>query len=452
MSQPFYRAFEERHRGSRALIKERLTVYLPFVEPLKRLFPNPSAIDLGCGRGEWLELLLEHGFQPHGVDLDEGMLEACNTLNLSAVRGEAVATLKAMEDESVAVVSGFHIVEHIPFASANELVTQSLRVLKPGGLLILETPNAENLTVGTQSFYSDPTHEKPVPHSLLMFMAEYAGFSRSKLLRLNESSDLANRSAATMADVLWGTSPDYSIVAQKSAPVDEMALLDNAFEESYGLSLELLASTYDKVVEGRFGTLSEAIERLSKNEIEMSERISRFQNETSSRFQGETERVDVEFRRMEVEFDEFREQLNQLSMRDRLQREQIEVLLNSTSWKITAPLRLLKKGISWTIKLPIRFARGLFRRILPPVLRFVLSRSSIRQKLNQGLKKFPRLHSHLRLFAHKRRLLEGARFGVGGGSSREVGAVDDVESSNFTPRAQEILQKLRKAASKKGKN
>lgn len=430
MTQPFYRAFEERHRGSRALIKERLKVYLPFVAPLRTLFPNPSAIDLGCGRGEWLELLLEHGFQPKGVDLDEGMLEACNTLNLSAIRGEAVATLEAMADESVAVVSGFHIVEHIPFTSVKDLVVQSLRVLKPGGLLILETPNAENLTVGTHSFYSDPTHERPVPHSLLMFVTEHAGFSRSKVLRLNESIDLSERPVKNLSDVLWGASPDYSVVAQKSAPTEQMALLDDVFEKDYGLSLEYLTNTYDEESESKFGKLSAAVENLSNNESEINARLSRFQHE----------------------LDALREHLNQSLMRERLQREQIEVLLNSTSWKITAPIRLFKKGASWVIRLPVRVARSLFRRVLPSAIRFVLSRAPIRQTLNQGLKRFPRLHTHLRLFAHKRRLLESSRFAARTGRADGFRPASGAEHSSFTPRAQEMLQKLRKAAKKKGKN
>ena len=77
MSSDFYRAFEDRYRGSRDLIKSRLRVYLPFVEPLKALYSDCIAVDLGCGRGEWLELLKEKGIGAHGVDLDDGMLSAC---------------------------------------------------------------------------------------------------------------------------------------------------------------------------------------------------------------------------------------------------------------------------------------------------------------------------------------------------------------------------------------
>ena len=87
MSDGFYRAFEERYRGSRELIKVRLTAYLPFVEPLLEAYPTAEAIDLGCGRGEWLELLAGSGFKPMGVDLDKAMLEACFELGLTGRTG-----------------------------------------------------------------------------------------------------------------------------------------------------------------------------------------------------------------------------------------------------------------------------------------------------------------------------------------------------------------------------
>ncbi|MBN8777130.1 methyltransferase domain-containing protein, partial [Thiomonas arsenitoxydans] len=73
----FYLAFEDQYRGSRALIKERLRVYLPFVEPLLTVYSSCEALDIGCGRGEWIELLTDTGFSVSGVDLDKGMLEAC---------------------------------------------------------------------------------------------------------------------------------------------------------------------------------------------------------------------------------------------------------------------------------------------------------------------------------------------------------------------------------------
>jgi O-antigen chain-terminating methyltransferase len=82
MSDDFYRAFEAKFRGSRDLIKERLQIYVPFLMPLQDLYPNGETLDLGCGRGEWLELMGEFGFHAVGVDLNQAMLDSCVELCL----------------------------------------------------------------------------------------------------------------------------------------------------------------------------------------------------------------------------------------------------------------------------------------------------------------------------------------------------------------------------------
>ena len=249
MSDDFYRAFEERYRGSRELIKTRLRVYLPFIEPLLSLYKDAQAIDLGCGRGEWLELLKESGFDGHGVDLDEGMLAACRDRGLSVTTEDALSALKALPDESQVLVSGFHIAEHLSFSDLQLLVQEVLRVLKPAGLLILETPNPENIIVGTASFYLDPTHQRPIPPLLLSFLPEHYGYAKVKVLRLQEDKSLAEKVQTSLSDVLGGVSPDYAVVAQKYA--NDALLICNsvAFEHEYGLTLGALTGKFDQQVQ-----------------------------------------------------------------------------------------------------------------------------------------------------------------------------------------------------------
>lgn len=248
MSLDFYRAFEDRHRGSRETIQERQRAYLPFLRDLAAAYPHAGVTDVGCGRGEWLELLRHEGIPAQGVDLDEGMLAACRERGLDVRRGDAIAFLQTLPADSQLAVSGFHIAEHLPFGTLHLLVAEALRVLVPGGVLILETPNPENLVVGTASFYLDPTHERPLPWQLLSFLAEHHGFARVKTLRMQESPLLAARLNAneslSLMDVLGGASPDYAIVAQKSAP-DRAGLLDAAFGRDRGLGLDTLAAHYD---------------------------------------------------------------------------------------------------------------------------------------------------------------------------------------------------------------
>jgi len=241
----FYLAFEDQYRGSRALIKERLRVYLPFVEPLLTVYSSCEALDIGCGRGEWIELLTDTGFSVSGVDLDKGMLEACHDLGLNAKEADGILYLRTLADESLAVISAFHVVEHIAFEQLQTLAAEAHRALMPGGLLIMETPNPENIIVATRNFYLDPTHERPIPPDLLSFVAEYAGFARVKILRLQESKELAIKENLSLLEVISGASPDYAIVAQKKSNTEVCEITEKAFNREYGLSLDNLIMRWD---------------------------------------------------------------------------------------------------------------------------------------------------------------------------------------------------------------
>lgn len=269
LSSRFYRAFEDRFRGSRELISERLKVYQPYLRLLLASDDKSKrfAIDLGCGRGEWLELLKEQGFSAHGVDLDDGMLESCKELGLSAEKKDALLALEGIPADSQSLVSGFHIAEHLPFQTLLSLISESLRVLKPGGLLVLETPNPENLRVGTHSFYFDPSHERPIPLALLAFLAEFAGFHRVKVLRLSHEMRVSD--APSLIEVIEGASPDYSIIAQKKADAQTLERFDALFAAEAGISLRELANKHDQETQqlaikavGTLETHAETLEQL----------------------------------------------------------------------------------------------------------------------------------------------------------------------------------------------
>ena len=245
-SEGFYRRLEDRFRGKREDIKERLLAYVPFLIPLKEILSTRQALDLGCGRGEWLEVLGELGFFARGVDSDAGMLSACLDRGLDVVEGDAVEAMRGSAAASYAVVSGFHIIEHLPIEVAKTFIFEAIRCLAPGGLLILETPNPENLRVASTTFHLDPTHIKPVPAELLSYFAEDMGFARTRILRLNEDRGLTDRDVS-LYDVLAGASPDYAIIAQKSGGVQSLPL-DVAFAKEAGLSLDGLAYRYDQQV------------------------------------------------------------------------------------------------------------------------------------------------------------------------------------------------------------
>jgi len=264
----FYKAFEDQHRGSREIIKSRLAVYMPFIQKIQEVHPNATALDLGCGRGEWLELLKDHQLSASGIDLDDGMLSACRDRGLNVQTGDAIAHLKSLPADSLSIVSGFHIAEHLSLGDLETLIKEALRVLKPAGLLILEAPNTENLVVGTSSFYLDPTHQRPLPSALLSFLVGYLGFARSKVLGVQESAPLREEHGPTsLFAVLSGVSPDYAVIAQKGGDASSIASFDAVFDKDYGLTLEFLANRYQErfdVMERKTQMLEARLNRIWK--------------------------------------------------------------------------------------------------------------------------------------------------------------------------------------------
>ena len=207
-----YAALEDRFRGRRDEIKERFKVYLPYIKE------RAPVVDLGCGRGEWLEILSEAGIEAHGVDTNLIQLEQCRARGLNVSDEDFLAHLQGLEDASIGAVTGFHVVEHVPLKPLITLLNETLRVLRPGGVAIFETPNPENVLVGSNYFYMDPTHRHPLPSELLEFLLESRGFEAIEILNLHpwDSARVAGESEVTKRFNAYFYGPmDYAIVARK---------------------------------------------------------------------------------------------------------------------------------------------------------------------------------------------------------------------------------------------
>ena len=218
-SDSFYIDFEDTFRGSSSDISERFKVYLPYLDKFSG-DASAQVLDIGCGRGEWLALLGQHNIKASGIDLNRAMVDACRELGLQAQCTDALDYLRRQSQGSLAAVTGFHIIEHLPFEFLLALLDAALRALRPDGLLIFETPNPENLVVGACNFYSDPTHLHPIVPAVAEFMARQRGFAHAEILRLHpypeshrvrEDSELAKR----FNDALYGPQ-DYALLAWKT--------------------------------------------------------------------------------------------------------------------------------------------------------------------------------------------------------------------------------------------
>jgi len=402
MTDDFYHAFENRYRGSRELIKSRLRIYLPFLEPLKALYEDCTVVDLGCGRGEWLELMGEVGISARGVDLDDGMLAACYERGLSVERGDAIECLGKLPDASVVVVSGFHVAEHIPFEALQQLVQQALRVLKPGGLLILETPNPENLSVGACKFYYDPTHQRPIPPLLLSFLSEHYGFARTKVIRLQERPGLAEAPEVGLTDVLSGASPDYAVVAQKGGmSAESLAHFDAVVEKDWGVDLDTLAMRYDANVGSKLSEILARVDRSEEVEAQARANLAARDEEIErlkAQSRADLAARDEEIERLKAHVKTLHGGCGEAERKAALAQAELRAVYASTSWRLTAPLRAISIGAGRIRALPARGKLAVKVRLKPGLVgvgAYLEDRPALKAKVFRAMQALPRLRARL---------------------------------------------------------
>lgn len=212
---PLYAAFEDEFRGPRDEIRQRLQVYIPFMKDAEI---TNDVLDLGCGRGEWLELLMSESITARGVDRNRIFVERCRRAHLNVVEDDALAYLRSLPDESLNVVTAFHLVEHLPFEMLIKLVDEIVRTLRHGGMVIMETPNPENFMVGSYSFYTDPTHRNPIPSRTLQFLVESRGLKTIEVLKprsWDEAKIEGETELVKRFNEYFYSAPDYGVIAGK---------------------------------------------------------------------------------------------------------------------------------------------------------------------------------------------------------------------------------------------
>ncbi len=217
-----YAGFENRFRGSEQDIRRQQEAYLAF-------FPEGGKVlDLGCGRGEFLELLRETGFQPVGVDLNDQMVGLCRDKGLDGRRGDLLEMLAAQPDGSLDGLFSSQVIEHLPPEAIRRLVELAFHKLRPGGTLVLETVNPLSVFALVNIYFLDLSHRTPVHPLALRFLMESAGFDpvelrESQLLageRLravpvsDETSTVLNRNIDSLNALLFAA-PNFAAIGKK---------------------------------------------------------------------------------------------------------------------------------------------------------------------------------------------------------------------------------------------
>jgi SAM-dependent methyltransferase len=215
-----YRRLEEGLRGSEGEVRESLAFYLD------RARQSQPVIDVGCGRGEFLEMCRAGGIDARGFDTNEISVAALKARGLT-VSAEAIPDcFRGMADESVGTIFASHVVEHLPVEPLIELFAESKRVLRSGGFLMIETPNAEALAMSASDFWRDPTHLAPRHLAALTLLAREYGFAveeaaavhpypEARRLRLSpHASDDVRALAAQLDAILFGPQ-DLRLILRK---------------------------------------------------------------------------------------------------------------------------------------------------------------------------------------------------------------------------------------------
>ncbi|MEM9557307.1 MAG: class I SAM-dependent methyltransferase [Acidobacteriota bacterium] len=177
--QQAYVELEKRWRGAESDIAERVSIYVP------RLEGRGPVVDLGCGRGEALRVFAAAGFEARGVDSSDEMVAICREQGLDTVTGDLFDYLAAVPEGSLGGVVSFHVIEHLPPPDVFRLARLAWRALRPGGLLVLETPSPLSLRMAARDFWIDPTHLRPVHPAWLEVAYREAGFEPVERLDLH---------------------------------------------------------------------------------------------------------------------------------------------------------------------------------------------------------------------------------------------------------------------------
>jgi SAM-dependent methyltransferase len=177
-----YDDFTDHFRGSTAEVSAKLEKYLPDVQ---RLAGDGGVVDLGCGRGEWLALLRAAGVTARGVDANPAFVAAGRARGLDMELGDALRYLQALQPDSIDMVTAFHVIEHLDTEDLLALLEAARGALRPGGCLLLETPNPTNLVMAACDFYNDPTHRSPLPPALTEYLISTQGFQNVQVRPLH---------------------------------------------------------------------------------------------------------------------------------------------------------------------------------------------------------------------------------------------------------------------------
>ena len=217
-----YAAFENRHRGNEEEVRNQQSQFLPYFQG------KGKVLDLGCGRGEFLDLCRDNGIDARGIDMNEQMVEICKDKGLDCQKGDILETLARTPDKTLGGIFSSQVIEHLSPARLKKLIELSYSKLEPDGAVVLETINPASVFALVQIFNLDLSHQKPIHPQTLTFLLESTGFEdvevkyshpleREKLQTLpgaDETATIMNRNIDNLNKILYAPA-NYSAIGIK---------------------------------------------------------------------------------------------------------------------------------------------------------------------------------------------------------------------------------------------
>jgi O-antigen chain-terminating methyltransferase len=165
-----YSDFEQRFRGDEKRIREKLIRYYTYFES------SDDILDIGCGRGEFVEILKANGKKSIGIDISDSMLKIAKEKGLKCINSDVLEYMKSLEKESVGGIFSSQVIEHFTPDYLREVVIQAQRIMKEGAVILLETINPLSLFALSRIFFLDVTHQKPLHPEYMRYLLESCGF------------------------------------------------------------------------------------------------------------------------------------------------------------------------------------------------------------------------------------------------------------------------------------
>ena len=285
MGSDYYLDFENKFRGDREKIFNIFSSYEPLIEIAIEGKNLPILIDVGCGRGEWLQRCQKKFYKSIGIESDNYMVKICRDNGLSVIEGDAIHELSQFDNDSISVITIFHVIEHLEFHKLQKLIFECQRILQDDGVLIMETPSIDNLIVSSKTFYVDHTHINPINPDSISFLLEKSGFSNVKYYYIN-GGPLQDAHPLKITRIFNGVAQDLCVISTKTE-IEFIKIFSNS--ERWLSHLNIGLSLFDAAIEYdlRFQSFINSSEIYKLNSqynneiIQMKEEINLLKNQTA---------------------------------------------------------------------------------------------------------------------------------------------------------------------------